>query len=367
MPSLVIRQRGAATWQLRVRDHGRDHYRFCRGSKADADTAGARFLAQFAEQGAPAASPATTFGAWAGQWLALAEPRLAPATRKRYRELLDHHLLPRWSGRRLSSLAAGDGLALQRALLEAGLSPATIFSAVRLAKAIVGEAARLGALAASPLAAVRHVRGPRKAPLDVLPPERFARVARVASDSRGTIGDLIRLALATGMRRGELLGLRWADVAGDFSHVVITGALCGTSGERKAPKTTSSARRVSLDPGAADMLRARRLRAAETALAAGRPLEGVPVFPGPDGLAWANADTVSQAVGRALPPGVSLHGLRHAHATALLSSGVNPRSVQDRLGHSDIRTTLGVYGHALRDQDDAAVLAVLNRAFGEAS
>jgi integrase len=237
----------------------------------------------------------------------------------------------------------------------------TIWSALRLAKAITAEALRLGVIGADPLAAIRHLRQPPRQ-RDVLAPERFAGVlSRVASES-GTVSELIALALATGLRRGELLALRWRDVEPNFAALAVTGSLCPLAG-RKTPKTLAGARRIALPPATAELLRARRVQAAQSALAAGVPLDTLPVFPGPDGLSFANPDTVSQQVRRALPDGISLHGLRHAHATALISAGINPRAVQARLGHADIRTTLGVYAHAL-PRDDAQAIAVLEDAMG---
>jgi integrase len=363
MASLNIRQRGAA-WQIRVRHQGHDHYRYA-ATETEARTEGARFAAELGSRGAPPASAATSFAAWAESWMTLATPGLAPATAARYRELLDLHVLPALGSRRIGSLTAGHGLDLQRAMLERGLSPVTIWSALRLAKALTAEALRLGVIGADPLAAIRHLRQPPRQ-RDVLPPERFAFFfsnvsSRVGTES-GTIGELIALALATGLRRGELLALRWRDIEADFAALAVTGSLCPLAG-RKTPKTLAGARRVALPPAAAELLRARRIRAAERALAAGVPLDSLPVFPGPDGLSFANPDTVSQQVRRALPDGVSLHGLRHAHATALISAGINPRAVQARLGHADIRTTLGVYAHAL-PRDDAQAIAVLEDAMG---
>lgn len=368
MSSLQVRPRGGpTTWQLRVRHAGRDHYRHVRGTEADARAAGAAFLAELSAHGPPPASGATTLAAWADGWITRAAPGLAASTLTRYRELLALHILPRLGQRRLASLTAGDGLALQTAML-ATVSPSTVWSALRLAKALTAEATRLRVIPADPLAAVRHVRQPDRS-REVLPAERFARViAKTQSDSApaGTIAELIAelipLALATGLRRGELLALRWADIEPDCAGLAVTGSLCPESG-RKAPKTASGRRRVALPASAASMLHARRIRAAEGALAAGRPLDSLPVFPGPGGLAWADPNSVSRAVARALPSGVTLHGLRHAHATALLSAGVNPRAVQARLGHADIHTTLGVYAHAL-PRDDAAAIAILDAAMG---
>ena len=138
MASLNIRQRGA-TWQIRVRHQGRDHYRYST-TEAEARSEGARFVAELASRGAPPASAATSFAAWADSWMTLAAPGLAPATAARYRELLDLHVLPALGNRRIGSLTAGHGLDLQRTMLERGLSPVTVWSALRLAKAITAEA-----------------------------------------------------------------------------------------------------------------------------------------------------------------------------------------------------------------------------------
>jgi integrase len=161
-----------------------------------------------------------------------------------------------------------------------------------------------------------------------------------------------RLSAMTGMRRGELLGLRWhdLDLDGDPPRVQITTTLIGA---RKAstPKTESGRRTIDLDPVTAAALRAHRARQAQEKLALGPAYDDQGLlFCREDGTpAWPR--TFSRAfethVQAAELPRIPLKNLRHTHATLLLSNGVPPKVIQERLGHADITITLRVYAHAI--------------------
>ena len=354
------RQRGQGdAWELRVVIHGRDHYRTVRGSETQAEGMLAAFRAELEDHGQPAALPSTRFATWAETFLTL-RPELAAQTVATYRRILARHLLPRLGQRQLHRITTADAIQLQAELLAAGLAPATVGGAIRLAGEILADAVKARIITANPFAYVRRVKG-RDAHREVIPPERFNALHRLPD---GDTADVLRLGLATGMRRGELLGLRWRDVADDCGALAVSGSIeIGDDKRpaRKEPKTRAGRRSVALPPIAGDILRRRRLAAREGALASGRDWRTLPVFPAADGFSWAYPSAVSRSCAKALRRiGIedTLHGLRHAHATALLADGANPRAVQARLGHADIKTTLGIYGHALPREDESAAASI---------
>jgi integrase len=347
-------------WKLRVVTRGRkNHYRTAYGTEAQAEAALAAFRAELEDHGQPAALPSTRFAAWAETFLRY-RPELATQTVATYRRTLARHLLPSLAQRQLCRITTADAIELQDKLLAAGLAPATIGAAMRLAGDILTDAVRARIITANPFANVRRVKG-RDVQREVIPPERFTALHRLPD---GNTADIIRLGLATGMRRGELLGLRWRDVAEDCGTLAVSGSIeigADKRPARKEPKTRAGRRTVALPPQAGDILRRRRLAAREGALAVGRDWRSLPVFPAADGHSWAYPSVVSRSCVAALRRiGIedSLHGLRHAHATALLADGANPRAVQARLGHADIKTTLGIYGHALPREDESAAAAI---------
>ena len=169
------------------------------------------------------------------------------------------------------------------------------------------------------------------------------------------------VAVTTGLRRGELLALRWADVDLESGSMTVHQSLEQTSdGLRfKSPKTERGRRQGALPSFTMDVLRAHKVDQAKVRLKLG-PIyqDNDLVFPRDDGapLAPDNFSSVFAAfVRRSGLPHVRLHDLRHSHATQLLKQGIHPKVVSERLGHSKISITLDTYSHVLPGmQEDAA-------------
>lgn len=167
--------------------------------------------------------------------------------------------------------------------------------------------------------------------------------------------DLWAVALGTGMRRGELLGLRWADVADDHRQVRVATSLTVVAGEPRLKSTkTQRVRRLHLDPRTAATLE--RLRHVHCSDDTCNPLDLV--FTDTTGQPLAPqriTHRFRRLVRRLDVPTIRLHDLRHTHATLLLQSGASIKVVSERLGHTTIAMTMDVYAHVLpaMDQDAA--------------
>jgi integrase len=172
------------------------------------------------------------------------------------------------------------------------------------------------------------------------------------------------LLATTGMRRGEALGLRWSDVDLDAGRLRVVQTIIQvrskvTIGE---PKTARGRRPVALDAGTVAILREHRRRSVEERMLVGPDFEdrGL-VFHYPDG-SYLKPDAVSatfeRRVRRAGVPALTLKGLRHTWATLALERGIHPRVVQERLGHSTIAITLGIYSHVAPTLHDEAANVV---------
>lgn len=186
---------------------------------------------------------------------------------------------------------------------------------------------------------------------------RFLEMSR-AEDDR--LYALWVLAATTGMRRGEALGLRWSDVdlGAGRAKVVQTLIQTGSLVSIGEPKTSSGRRPMSLDHGTVDVLKAHRHRMRQERLLVGADFNDLGlVFHHPDG-SWLWPDAVSNAflrrVARYDLPRLTFHGLRHTWATLALERGIHPRVVQERLGHSTIAITLGIYSHVSPTLHDEA-------------
>ena len=174
---------------------------------------------------------------------------------------------------------------------------------------------------------------------------------------------LFRLLAMTGLRRGEVVGLRWSDVQLDRHRLTVNQAATVVDGDEMVdvPKTRRSRRVIDLDGDTTALLQRHRARQRElflrlgvTASASGRVFTneiGDPIRP----------DSVGQAFGRLVKvagvPTIRLHDLRHTHASHLLMAGINVKVVSERLGHASVSFTLDTYAHVMPGQQAEAAAA----------
>jgi integrase len=177
------------------------------------------------------------------------------------------------------------------------------------------------------------------------------------------------LALATGMRRGEILALQWKNIDLDRQTLQVVGSLEQTkAGVRRKPPKTGKVRAITLPSFAVEELRRLKLEQAQELLAIGIRQTGDSLVCGRADGEPLQPDSLTHEFARLEfkdMPRVRFHDLRHSHATQLLLSGVHPKVAQERLGHSTITTTLDLYSHVSETiQGDAA--ARLDDAFRSA-
>jgi integrase len=183
---------------------------------------------------------------------------------------------------------------------------------------------------------------------------------------------IIALALATGMRRGELLALRWSDVDLNAGRIQVERSLEQTkAGLRiKEPKTKHGRRGIKVPPSVVTELRTHWMQQQQhrLKLGLGRAGDGDLVFPRRDGtLRSPNATSTEwrQLLAEFKLPAISLHALRHTHASQLIASGMDVLTISRRLGHASPTITLNVYGHLFGNSDDRAA-EIIEVAFGKA-
>jgi integrase len=175
-----------------------------------------------------------------------------------------------------------------------------------------------------------------------------------------SIYTIAAVALATGMRRGELLGLRWQDVDLGAGTLRVVQSLEQTkAGLRfKAPKTKHGRRTITLPPSIVAELRTHWTTQQEQRLllGLGKAPETAPVFATLDGKP-RSPGALTKEWARAMKEAglkVSLHGLRHTHASSLIAASVDVLTISRRLGHASPVVTLGTYGHLYSNTDDRA-------------
>ncbi len=227
------------------------------------------------------------------------------------------------------------------------------------------DAVRWGRLARNPADAADPPRGgPKSDGVHSWDAKTLREFLAASAASGDRLHALWVLLATTGMRRGEALELRWSDVDLDAGRLRVVQTIIQvrskvTVGE---PKTARGRRPIALDVGTVAVLREHRKRSLEERILVGPDFgdQGL-VFHQPDG-SCLKPDAVSAAFVRrvrkaGLPP-LMLKGLRHTWATLALESGIHPRVVQERLGHSTIAITLGIYSHVAPTLHDEAAQLV---------
>jgi len=175
---------------------------------------------------------------------------------------------------------------------------------------------------------------------------------------------LYHLAVVTGLRQGELLGLRWSDLDWETSQLSIQRQLQRITGQGLVfaeLKSAASSRVVALGPATLDELRRHLSKVREMAVLAGDDWrQNDLMFPSTLGTPIEPSDLYRRfqaLLKRAGLPRVRFHDLRHTSATLMLQQGVHPKIVQERLGHSSISLTLDTYSHVVPHlQSEAAQL-----------
>ncbi len=301
-------------------------------------------------------------------WLAAVRPNLAPSSYRRYEGLMDHQVIPYIGAVPIAKLRPLHVQQLYarlraegRADGKGGLSPRTLLHVHRVLSEALRQAVRWQIVSRNVCEAVE---APQARGKEIRPPspEETRRLLELAREEDSVLGDAVILAIHSGLRLGEVLGLSWADVDPERGHVIVRRSLQYLPGEGLAfrePKTARSNRTLPLGAAALEALKHLRRRQVEERLAVG------PAYDGGD-LVFADP------LGRSIPPyrlsqrfaswlrrtGVApmrFHDLRHTHATLLLARGVHPKVVSERLGHASIAITLDTYSHVLPTlQEEAA-------------
>jgi integrase len=285
-----------------------------------------------------------------------------PSTYERYEQLVRIHLRPALGGMKLKNLTPVHVRGLYREKLEAGLSARTVqYIHVTLHKALK-QAVQDGLI---PRNVTEAVKAPqvRREEIRPLSAEQVKMLLETACGDR--LEALFVLAIHTGLRQGELLGLKWEDVDLESCALRVRRTLATAKGGSilMAPKTKGSRRSVKLTQGAVDVLRShlpRQLQEIDKAGSLWR--ENGLVFASEIGEPLNRHHLTSRhfkgLLKRAGLPEIRFHDLRHTCATLLLSKNVNPKIVSEMLGHASIAITLDTYSHVLPNMRDQAAAAM---------
>lgn len=381
-----ITKRGKNSWSI-VLDLGRDangkrrqKWHTVHGKKDAAEREMARLIHTLST-GEYVEPSRMTVGDYLKRWLAdYAKPNVSSRTYDGYYDIIHGHIIPAIGHHALAKLKPLQIQAHYTAALESGrkdksggLSAQTVLHHHRVLREALQQAIRWKLLVWNPADAVEPPRAVR-VEMSALDENETATLLAAAAETEMYLPVL--LAVSTGLRRGELLGLRWADVELDAGRLSVRRSLEQTrSGLNfKQPKTKKSSRTITLPTVTVEALRRHRVAQAKNRLQLGPAYkDGDLVCCNSDGAPW-KPDSFTRAFIQLVRSNnmahIRLHDLRHSHATQLIKQGVHVKVVSERLGHAGIAITLDTYSHVLpsmqetaaKSFDDALRLAMLQQA-----
>ena len=336
----------------------KQHWLSVKGTKKEAEQRLAELLHQI-DAGTFMRPGKTTLAAFLNRWLNdCAFPNLAPRTAEVYEYIVRVHLIPALGHLPLTQLRPEHVQKYCAAKLLHGrfdgkgaLSPKTVRNQYMALHSALQTAVRWGLLQRNPADAVDPP-PPRKTEMQIWDEDEIRRFLEDMTES--AYYPIFYLFLFTGLRRSELLALRWQDVDFIYCQLYVSRSLHQLkTGEfvYRPPKTAKGNRPVALSPSTLQVLREYRTKWEAECLMLGKPLkeedlvfshiDGSPLVPDTVSEAW------HEAVSRSGLKMIRLHDARHTHASLMLKQGVHPKVVQERLGHSSIQITLDTYSHVV--------------------
>jgi integrase len=307
-----------------------------------------------------------TVAAFLERWIEHMASQVSPRSHERYAEIARNNLAPLLGGLALTKLrpehisqAYAKALANGRRDGSGGLSARTVTHMHRVLREALQQALRWRMLARNPADAVKPPKVERKQ-MSVLDTDATAELITTARGS--SLAVPILLGVLCGLRRGEIVALRWRNVDLERGQASVVASTEQTdAGCREKEPKSGRGRTVALAPLMVEELRSHRLRQAEGLLTLGvRLTDDHHVVARADGQALQPRSLTHAFVKFVRQHGlqIRLHDLRHTHATHMLASGVHPKIAQERLGHSSIGITLDLYSHVLPGMQAEAVARV---------
>lgn len=303
-----------------------------------------------------------TIGEFVNEWFEIHCRKLTPKTQDSYTKMINAYILPYLADIELANLKPLTIAKFYNVLKEKNISNTTLNYVHRLLREIYNFAVKWQYISKSPF---ENVEAPRKdkKEMKVWTLEEVKKAEILFKDT--PIFLHVMLALYTGMRLGEVCGLKWDDI--DFKNKLcavrrVAENIKGGLVIKDKPKTDKSLRVITLTDNLVELLKEEKIRQKENRLKAGpnynAQYEGF-ISVWEDGK-FKTPDYVSKKFSKILSrqneiKKIRFHDLRHTHATLLLQSGVNMKVISDRLGHSQISITMDLYSHVNLDMQREAI------------
>lgn len=346
----TIYRRKDGRWEASIRVDGVRHSSYSR-IRVEA-AAWLKQALRLLDEGLPIASSKDTMAKFLTDWLETMSQTIRPRTLDRYEQFVRLHIVPEIGRIQLAKLAPTHLQAMYAARGKAGLSPRTVHHLHAFLHRVLADAVAWGLVSRNVSDFARPPRVPA-VKMAALAPEQAKQLLQAAKDNR--LESLYVLAISTGMRQGELLGLRWADIDLGNEVLRVSGTLARTRTEGlrvDEPKTKGSRREIAIGPPEVSALRRHHRRQAAERLAAGPNWQSNDfVFSTSTGVPIEASNLIRRSfvplLAQAKLPKMRFNDLRHTAASLMLAQGIPAKVVAERLGHSNIGITLDTYAHAL--------------------
>ena len=330
------------------------HYVTVNGTKKQAQIELRRLLTEY-ESGNIVNPSTMPLKAWVTQWLNDYNPNIEDTTRDSYEEKIRNHIAPNIGTIPLKSLNA---MAIQswiNDMKKRGLSSKTIRNTFNILNPALKKALEMQMIKSNPCesAVLPKLQKPKITVYDT------AQIKQVLSTAKGTdIYIMVLLGLSLGLRRGEICALKWSHINWDSKTIKIdeNRVHAKKSVKEKAPKTDAGTREITVGDDVLAELQKANSEYRQKAKAVGfhdldyviYKEDGKPYHPDSLTQKWTRFTKKNKL------PHIKLHGTRHTNATAMIQAGVSAKVVQERLGHSDVGTTMRYYVHTLPSMNQEA-------------
>ncbi len=282
-----------------------------------------------------------TFEEFSKIWLkSYVERRTKPSTTRSYRDAINNQFVPRFGKMRLTEIDFDviQGYLTER---ETEVKPKTVINEIVPLKLMFKHAVRWGYLKSSP---AEYVERPRveKEEMEILNPDEIRLLLAKAKPEYRT---LFLMAVLTGLRRGELIGLQWGDIDWVHNQIHVRRSYCGTSKTLQSPKTKNARRKVDMTPTLVHELKEHKLSCPKGELDL--------VYPNSEGDILDPDNMIKRGFLPALREAkirtVRFHDLRHTNVSLRIEQGQNLVYISRQIGHASVSTTLNIYSHLLRE------------------
>jgi len=293
----------------------------------------------------------------ADDWLEYKGANVRPSTLEQYKGHVENHLKPFFGKGKINRINFSSVEKFAADCRKKEITPATLKKLLVTLGQIMSYSVRKGFRESNPVREIEKPKVPKGQMVEFLKPKEI----RALIDKAGSeqFKALLTLAATSGMRQGEILGLKWTDV--DWFNCQVHVRRTFNHGRFHEPKSETSHRSIDLGPTVIKSLKEWKVACPPTDLDL--------VFPNKSGKPYDARNLVNRefnpALRRAGLRTIRFHDLRHTYASLLIERGEHPKYIQNQMGHSSINVTMDVYGHLMRTVNQGAAKGLDEAVFGE--